>query len=85
MTIPTHDLNDGRTIPAIGFGTYPLRGEPGVDAIRSAIGVGYRLIDTAFYYDNEGTVGRAIAEERKAHAVDPANLVREGRPNRNAY
>ena len=62
MTIPTHELNDGRTLPAIGFGTYPLRGEPGVDAIRSAIGVGYRLIDTAFNDDNEAAVGRAIAE-----------------------
>lgn len=62
MTIPTHELNDGHTIPAIGFGTYPLRGEPGVVAVRSAISNGYRLIDTAFNYDNEAAVGRALTE-----------------------
>lgn len=55
-----HTLNDGRAIPAIGFGTYPLRGEEGIGAIRSAIEVGYRLIDTAVNYDNEREVGEAI-------------------------
>lgn len=58
--IPTYTLNDGSTIPAIGFGTYPLRGEEGVAAIRSAIEIGYRLIDTAVNYENEDEVGRAI-------------------------
>lgn len=62
MTVPTRALNDGYSIPAIGFGTYPLRGEPGVAAIGSAIDAGYRLIDTAFNYDNEGATGRALAE-----------------------
>ena len=33
--VPTYDLNDGTTIPAIGFGTYPLRGEDGIAAIVS--------------------------------------------------
>jgi 2,5-diketo-D-gluconate reductase A len=55
-------LNDGQMIPRLGFGTYPLRGEKGVTAIRTAIDAGYRLIDTAFNYDNEAAVGRAIAE-----------------------
>ncbi len=60
MSIPTHTLNDGATLPAIGFGTYPLKGDDGVAAVRSAIEVGYRLIDTAVNYDNEREVGEAI-------------------------
>jgi diketogulonate reductase-like aldo/keto reductase len=59
---PTYELNDGRTIPAIGFGTYPLSGAEGIDAIVSAIAAGYRLIDTAVNYGNESEVGKAIRE-----------------------
>ena len=44
--IPTYALNDGNALPAIGFGTYPLRGEDGTAAIASALECGYRLIDT---------------------------------------
>jgi 2,5-diketo-D-gluconate reductase A len=58
--IPTYDLNDGTTLPAIGFGTYPLRGEAGTAAILSALEAGYRLLDTAVNYDNELEVGEAI-------------------------
>ena len=57
---PTRSLNDGTELPAIGFGTYPLRGPDGVEAIRSAIEVGYRLLDTAVNYENETEVGEAI-------------------------
>lgn len=58
--IPTHRLNDGHELPAIGFGTYPLRGEAGVDVMVSALHAGYRLIDSAVNYENEGAVGEAI-------------------------
>ena len=58
--IPTYTLNDGRTIPAIGFGTYPMSGDDGIAAIASAIEVGYRLLDTAVNYENEHEVGEAI-------------------------
>jgi 2,5-diketo-D-gluconate reductase A len=58
--IPTYDLNDGTTIPAIGFGTYPLRGDAGTGAILSALEAGYRLLDTAVNYENEFEVGEAI-------------------------
>ena len=58
--IPTHTLNDGRTIPAIGFGTYPLKGDEGIDAVVSALEVGYRLVDTAVSYGNESEVGEAL-------------------------
>ena len=58
--IPTYDLNDGTTIPAIGFGTYPLRGEDGTAAMVSALEVGYRMLDTAVNYENESEVGEAL-------------------------
>lgn len=60
MTVPTRTLNDGRTIPGIGFGTYPLTGDDGIAAVVSAIEAGYRLIDTAVNYGNEEEVGEAI-------------------------
>jgi diketogulonate reductase-like aldo/keto reductase len=62
MSIPTRTLNDGHAIPAIGFGTYPLVGADGYRAIRSALDAGYRLIDSAVNYENEGTVGKAIRD-----------------------
>lgn len=60
QTIPQITLNDGLTLPAIGFGTYKLNGSYGANAINSAINTGYRLLDTAYNYENEGTVGEAI-------------------------
>lgn len=61
-TIPTFALGDGTSIPAIGFGTYPLRGREGTDATLSAIAEGYRLLDTAVNYRNEDAVGAAVRE-----------------------
>jgi 2,5-diketo-D-gluconate reductase A len=60
-TSRTYTLNDGHSIPAIGFGTYPLKGQEATDAVASALDIGYRLIDTAVNYENEDAVGRAIA------------------------
>jgi len=62
MPIPTYQLNDGSSLPAIGFGTYPMTGDEGVAAIRSAIENGYRLLDTAVNYRNETEVGEAIRQ-----------------------
>ena len=59
-TVPTYELNDGSTLPAIGFGTYPLKGEDGIAAITSALEIGYRLLDTAVNYENETEVGEAV-------------------------
>lgn len=58
--VPTYTLNDGTTLPAIGFGTYPLKGDHGIDAVTSALEVGYRLLDTAVNYENEREVGEAV-------------------------
>ncbi|MCU9613110.1 aldo/keto reductase [Caldibacillus lycopersici] len=58
--IPEVTLNDGLTIPVVGLGTYKLKGNEGVHAITNAIDLGYRLIDSAYNYENEGTVGEAV-------------------------
>ena len=51
-------LNDGNLIPALGFGTYKVQGFPGVQAITQAIENGYRLLDSAVRYENEGLWAR---------------------------
>ena len=53
-------LSDGFRIPKVGMGTYLLKGVDGSRRIEQALNVGYRLLDSAFNYENEGTVGRAI-------------------------
>ncbi|WP_303753849.1 aldo/keto reductase [Enterococcus sp. S86.2] len=60
MTVPNLVLNDGNYIPALGFGTYKIRGDHGMQQILSAIRDGYRALDTSTNYDNEGIVGEAI-------------------------
>lgn len=51
----------GISVPALGFGTYELTGEPCVRAVTAALEAGYRHIDTAQIYGNENEVGTAIA------------------------
>jgi diketogulonate reductase-like aldo/keto reductase len=58
--LPRYTLNDDQTLPVIGFGTYPLRGDDGVAAIVHALGAGYRLLDSAVNYGNEEEVGEAV-------------------------
>ena len=50
----------GVAVPALGFGTWQLRGEDGCHAVAVALDVGYRHLDTAREYDNEAEVGRAL-------------------------
>ncbi|TXC89283.1 aldo/keto reductase [Metabacillus litoralis] len=60
-SIPEITLNDGVTLPVIGLGTYALKGNLGVQSIQYAVDqVGYRLLDTAYNYENEGAVGEAV-------------------------
>lgn len=58
--LPIRTAHDGLALPAMGFGTYQVRGFAGAQAIASALENGYRLLDTAVNYENEGTVGKAI-------------------------
>ncbi|MFC9504653.1 aldo/keto reductase [Streptomyces sp. NPDC057002] len=61
ISIPTHALNDGTTLPALGLGTWPLGDDEAQQAVLSALEGGYRLIDTATNYRNETGVGRGVA------------------------
>jgi len=55
-----HVLLDGYKFPEIGFGTSNMYGSQATRKIEQAISSGYRIIDSAFNYENEGVVGRAI-------------------------
>lgn len=70
-TVPTFTAHNGFALPAIGLGTYALNGDAGAEAVAGGIGVGYRLIDTAFNYENEGSVGRGVA----ASDVDRSEII----------
>jgi 2,5-diketo-D-gluconate reductase A len=56
------DLRGDGSIPIVGFGTWQLTGRACYNAVRSALDVGYRLLDTATIYRNESEVGRAVAD-----------------------
>jgi diketogulonate reductase-like aldo/keto reductase len=60
MSIPHVEGRSGFTLPAIGLGTYSLDGNAGTATVIEAIGLGYRLLDSAFNYENEGAVGAAV-------------------------
>ena len=62
--------NSISTIPALGLGTFRLKGQQAFDAVFNGIELGYRHIDTAQIYQNEEDVGRAIA----ASKVSPHEL-----------
>ena len=55
-------LNNGITMPALGFGTFKMNGEECAQSVAEAIRCGYRMIDTAEAYKNEEAVGAGIAE-----------------------
>jgi len=50
------------SIPSFGLGTFRLTGQAVIDSVKSALELGYRVIDTAQIYQNEADVGQAIAE-----------------------
>ena len=60
--IPTVDLGGGAAMPMVGLGTWQLGGRRGYEAIRYALDVGYRHIDTATMYRNEHEVGQALRD-----------------------
>lgn len=60
MTVPAIALNDGTSIPQIGFGVWQVPEDVVVDATLEAFAAGYRHVDTAAVYQNEAGVGEAI-------------------------
>ncbi len=61
---PPHDvvLRRSGAIPIVGFGTWQIEGEAARRATETALEVGYRHVDTATVYGNEGEVGRALRD-----------------------
>ncbi|GAA4895096.1 aldo/keto reductase [Streptomonospora salina] len=68
--VDSYELNDGNSLPVVGFGTVSLRGDEGVAAMRAALENGYRLLDTAVNYGNEEAVGQAV----RASSVAPEDV-----------
>jgi 2,5-diketo-D-gluconate reductase A len=59
---PSVPLNDGKSIPALGFGVFKVAPSDTEQAVHTALQAGYRHIDTAAVYGNERETGRAVAE-----------------------
>jgi 2,5-diketo-D-gluconate reductase A len=70
MTVPTIDLNDGSAIPQLGFGVFQIEPEDTAEAVRVALDVGYRHIDTAEMYGNE----RGVADGIRTAGLDRADV-----------
>jgi 2,5-diketo-D-gluconate reductase A len=68
--VPAIDLNDGRSIPQLGFGVFQIDPEETAEAVGTALEVGYRHIDTAEMYGNEQGVGEAV----RASGLDRAEV-----------
>ena len=60
-SVPTITLNDGHTIPQLGFGVFKVEPDETTRIVTDALSVGYRHIDTAAIYGNEEGVGKALA------------------------
>jgi len=61
-SVPDTSLNDGTTIPQLGFGVFQVPADETYKAVSTALQAGYRHIDTAKIYGNEEGVGRAVAD-----------------------
>jgi len=60
--VPQITLNNGRSIPQLGFGVFQIEPKDTAEAVSTALKVGYRHIDTAEMYGNEREVGEAVAK-----------------------
>jgi 2,5-diketo-D-gluconate reductase A len=69
-SVPTVSLNDGHSIPQLGFGVFQIDPAETAEAVSTALEVGYRHIDTAEMYRNERGVGEAV----RASELDRAEV-----------
>lgn len=65
-SVPDLELNDGSSIPQLGFGVFQIQPEETAHAVERALAIGYRHIDTAEMYGNE----REVAAGIRAAGVD---------------
>jgi 2,5-diketo-D-gluconate reductase A len=68
--VPTIQLNDGTRIPQLGFGVFKVDSDDTAEAVKTALDIGYRHIDTAEMYQNERGVGQGV----RAAGLDRADV-----------
>ena len=83
MNIPKIKLINEAEMPVLGLGTWDLKGINCVDAVKKAIELGYRHIDTAELYENEEEIGEAIKDFKRKELfitskISPKNLTYDG-------
>jgi 2,5-diketo-D-gluconate reductase A len=82
MPLPPHlKLNDGNEIPQLGFGVFQIDPDEAVEAITTALEIGYRHIDTAEMYGNEREVGEAV----RGSSLDRSEVFITSKLNNNAH
>ena len=79
--VPPIDLNDGHSIPQLGFGVFQIDPEETAEAVSTALEIGYRHIDTAEMYGNEWGVGEAV----RASGLDRADVFITSKLNNGAH
>ncbi|CAL1674040.1 unnamed protein product [Lasius platythorax] len=72
--IPTVTFSNGHKMPMLGLGTYKSQNRDAAKAIKEAIDLGYRHIDTASFYGNEKEIGEAIREKIEDGSVTREDL-----------
>lgn len=72
--IPTVTFPNGRKMPMLGLGTYKSQKKNVKQAVKDAIDLGYRHIDTAFFYNNEKEIGEAVREKINDGSVTREDL-----------
>ena len=79
--VPQITLNNGQSIPQLGFGVFQIEPKDTVEAVSTALQAGYRHIDTAEMYGNEAEVGEAIA----ASGLDRSEVFVTSKLNNDAH
>eukprot|EP00965_Chrysotila_dentata_P065921 2183441-Pleurochrysis_carterae.AAC.5 len=74
MSGPNFILNTGSAMPAVGFGTWGIPNDSISSSIRSAIRIGYRLLDLAPVYGSEAAVGSILAELQQEGKIQRSDL-----------
>src|SRR3954468_7383575 len=80
-TVPNIELNDGNSIPQLGFGVFQIEPDATADAVAHALKVGYRHIDTAEMYRNEHGVPEGLRTAR----VDRSDVYITSKLNNGAH